>query len=193
MLYAVALFVHVLGAIGYFVALGVIYVCVAGLREARTVAALRSWSIAALRTTRLLLPLSGACILVAGIYMVVVAWGTRAPWAGVALLAFVLLGIATGLLQMRGLGRLLGAVGDRAPEDPLPATVSARARSPLLWIATNSITATAAGIVFLMTLKPDALGSLVALGAALVIGLALGLITQRQPARAAASASGGAA
>jgi hypothetical protein len=188
MLYNVALFVHVVGAIGYFVALGVVYACVVGLREARTVGVLRSWAIAALRTTRLLLPLSGLCILIAGIYMVVVAWGDRASWAGVALLVFVLLGIATGALQIRRIAGLLRQVGASAPEEPLPAKTATQARSPLLWLATNAITATLVGIVFLMTVKPDVSGSLAALGIALAVGLVVGLVTQRQPARVAAAA-----
>ncbi len=187
MLYNVALFIHVLGAIGYFVALGIIYVSVAGLREARTVGALRSWAVAGLRATRLI-PLSGACILIAGIYMVAAAWGDRASWALVALVAFVLLGAATGVLQIRRIVGLLRQVGDRSPEEPLPATIAKRARNPVLWLATNAITAILAGIVFLMTVKPDVLGSLAALGIALVVGLAIGLATQRQPVRVAAAA-----
>jgi hypothetical protein len=187
MLYNVALFVHILGAIGYFVALGIIYVGVAGLRQAPTVGALRLWAGAALRGTRLL-PLSGLCILVAGFYMVAVAWGDRATWAGIGFIAFVLLGIATGALQIRRIAGLLRQVGDRSPVEPLPAATAMGARSPTLWVATNAISATLAGIVYLMTVKPDVPGSLIALGVSLVVGLAAGLATQRQRARVAAAA-----
>ncbi len=189
MLYNLALFVHILGAIGYFVALGIIYAGVAGLRQAPTVGALRIWAGAALRGTRLL-PLSGVCILVAGFYMVAAEWGDRATWAGVAFIAFVLLGIATGVLQIRRIVGLLRQVGDRSPEEPLPAATAMRARNPTLWVATNAITMTALGIVFLMTVKPDVQGSLIALGVSLLVGLAAGLVTQRQRVRITAAAAG---
>jgi len=185
--YNVALFVHILGAIGYFVALGIIYVGVAGLRQAPTVGALRIWAGAALRGTRLL-PLSGLCILVAGFYMVAAEWGDKATWAGVAFIAFVLLGVATGVLQIRRIVGILRQAGEHSPDEPLPAAIAMRARNPLLWVATNAITATLAGIVYLMTIKPDVQGSLIALGVSLVIGLAVGLVTQRQPVRVAAAA-----
>jgi len=187
MFYNVALFVHILGAIGYFVALGIIYVSVASLRQAPTVGALRIWAGAALRGTRLL-PISGAFILIAGIYMVAAEWGDRAVWAGVAFIVFVLLGIATGVLQIRRIAGFLRQAGDHSPEGPLPAAIAMRARNPVLWVATNAITVTALGIVYLMTVKPDVAGSLIALGVSLVIGLAVGLATQRQRVRVAAAA-----
>lgn len=193
MLYSVALFIHVLGAIGFFVALGILYVCVVGVRQARTVGALRSWAIAGLRVMRLLFPLSGACILIAGIYMLVVAWGVQAGWALVALVAFVLLGVATGALVIRRIGGLLRAVGTEAPQESLSAVILLRARSPVLWLAANAIMATLVGIVFLMTVKPDILGSLIALSIALLVGLVIGLVTQGGSAGVAAETSGGAA
>jgi hypothetical protein len=193
MLYSVALFIHVLGAIGFFVALGILYVCVVGVRHAPTVGTLRSWAIAGLRVIRLLFPLSGACILIAGIYMLIVAWGAQAGWALVALGAFVLIGIATGTLVIRRIGGLLREVGSGAPQEPLSAAILRRARDPVLWLAANAIMAALVGIVFLMTVKPDILGSLVALGIALLVGLAIGLVTLRQPAGAAVEMNGGAA
>lgn len=43
MLYNMELFVHIVGAIGYCVVIGVNYLSVLGLRQARTVQAVRLW------------------------------------------------------------------------------------------------------------------------------------------------------
>jgi hypothetical protein len=56
------------------------------------------------------------------------------------------------------------------------------------WVAVNASAAFAIGIVYLMTLKPDALGSVIALLIALVVGLAFGFLTQGRPAAAPALA-----
>jgi hypothetical protein len=185
MLYTVALFVHILGALTYFIALGIVYACVVGIRGAQAVQVLRLWAGAANYATRLI-PVSAICILVAGFYMVAVAWRDQAGWVPVALGAYLLVGIATWPLQIRRIAGLAQQARDLPTPAPLPSALVRRARDPFLWLATNAITAVPMGIVFLMTVKPDVLGSLLALGIALVVGLVAGLLTLRLPTTAVA-------
>jgi hypothetical protein len=185
MLYPVALFVHILGALGYVIALGIVYAAVVGLRHAQTAQTLRLWAAAAQYATRLI-PVSAVCILVAGFYMVAVAWRDQTGWVTVAFAAYLLVGIASWPLQYRRIAAIAQQARDLPPAAPLPIALMHRARAPFLWLATNAITAVPVGIVFLMTVKPDLLGSLLALGVALVVGLVAGVLLLRLPAPAAA-------
>jgi hypothetical protein len=180
--YEIALFLHILGALGFFIALGVFYAAVLGVRGAQTVGSLKLWTGAAAGVSRLLFPLSFLVIVLAGIYMWVTVWGEKAPWAGVALIAFIILGVGATFLQ----GRRMAALGQRAAGQPDNAAVSgalhAQAHDAITWVAVNASLAFALGIVYLMALKPDALGSLIALLIALVVGLAFGFLTQGRTA-----------
>ena len=178
-LYPIALFVHILGAIAYFVIFGVVYAAVVGIRQARNVQALRLWA-GATKVAERLHPVSSLCILVAGFYMVIVAWGWQADWAFISLGTYVLLGFAAGSLQGRRIAAIERQVKDMPVDAPLPAAIVARTQDPVLWVATNAMVAVAIGIVFLMTVKPGILGALVALLVALAAGLAIGLLTQRR-------------
>lgn len=178
-LYPIALFVHILGAIVYFVIFGLVYAATLGIRQARNVQAVRLWA-GAMKAAERLHPISSLCILVAGIYMVVVAWGWQADWAFIALGVYVLLGFAAGSFQARRIVAIEQLVKDMPGDALLPASLVARAQDPVLWLATNAMIAAAIGIVFLMTVKPGVIGALVSILVAVALGLLIGLLTQRR-------------
>jgi hypothetical protein len=187
--YQIALFLHILGALGFFIAIGVFYMAVLGVRHAQTAGSIRLWTGAAYGVSRVLFPISFLVILVAGIYMLVTVWGSRAPWAGVALIAFFILAVGATLIQ----GRRMAALGQSAAAQPESAPVTGalwtQAHDAVTWVGVNASLAFAIGIVYLMTLKPDALGSVIALLIALVVGLVVGFLTQGRPATAPALAT----
>jgi hypothetical protein len=187
-IYQTALFLHILGAIAFFIAIAILYACALGVRRAQTVQQIKLWTGAAAPAIRLIFPIAGLVILVAGIYMVVAAWGDRAQWAGVALIAFLLLMIASALLQGRRITLLGRQVADQPDSTPVTGALWAQAHDPITWVGVNTAAAFATGIVYLMTLKPDALGSVIALLIALVVGLVFGFLTQGRPAEAPALA-----
>ena len=186
--YQTALFLHILGALGFYIAVGVFYASVLGVRRAQIAGSITLWTGAAGGVSRILFPISFLVVVIAGIYMVVTVWGERAQWAGVALLAFILLAIAATVIQ----GRRMGVLGQSAATQPESAPVTGalwtQAHDPVTWVAVNASAAFAIGIVYLMTLKPDALGSVIALLIALVVGLAFGFLTQGRAAAAPALA-----
>jgi hypothetical protein len=106
-----------------------------------------------------------------------VAWGKRGQWAGVALLAFILLAVAATVIQgcrMASLGQSIAGESDSAP---VTGAVWTQAHDAVTWVSVNASAAFAIGIVYLMTLKPDALGLVIALLIALVVGLVFGFLT----------------
>jgi len=186
--YQTALFLHILGAIGFFIAIAILYVSVLGVRRAQTVQQIKLWTGAAAPAIRLIFPIASLVILIAGLYMVVTVWGERAQWAGVALIAFLLLAIVSALLQGRRITKLGRQVADQLDNTPVTGALWTQAHDPVTWVGVNTAAAFATGIVYLMTLKPDALGSVIALLIALVVGLAFGFLTQGRAATAPALA-----
>ena len=169
-LYSVAVFLHVVGALGLSAALGVEWVGVRNLRRAATVSRAREW-IELMRHHRWIERLSLPILLVTGAYLTVTTGGGR-PWIGVGLLGL----FASAALSMLLSGRRLRSIGRALPGDGSLAQALARQLAdPVLTLSACLRTALALGIVFIMSTKPDRAGALSALGIALMLGLAAGL------------------
>jgi hypothetical protein len=172
-LYAIALFLHIVGALGLFIALGLEWMSVQYLRRATTAEQVREW-ISVVAWTRRLGPISLAVILLPGVYMTATAW-RGAAWIVVALAAIVLMAVLgatlTGL-RMPAIGRAAAAESGLVSD-----ALRHRLRDPFLWTSVQTRAAIALGIVFLMTVKPDLDGALLVMGVAIVIGLASTLPT----------------
>ncbi len=158
--YAIALFLHIVGALGLFVALGLEWTSLLLLRRATTSEQVRE----RMRLASGVRGVSGAALatlLVSGVYLTATVWGGVA-WIGVALGAMVLMAVLGVALS----GPRLAAIG-RAVEHGSLAPVP----DPLLWVSMQTRVAVALGIVFLMTVKPDLNGSLLTIAVAAVLGL----------------------
>ena len=167
MLYPIALFLHVVGALGLFMALGLEWTGVLHLRRAATAEQVREWAAIVARLRWVYAP-SFAALLLTGFYMTAAAW-TEAGWVGVALAALLLiaaLGMVLTGRRMAPIGRALAA-----EHGPLSSNLRQRLRDPLLWTSIQTRMAVALGVVFLMTVKPDLGGALLTTGAALLLGL----------------------
>jgi hypothetical protein len=168
-LYPLLIFLHVLAAVGLFASLGIEVVALGRLRSAATLDAARMW-IGLLRTP---LPLvSMLTILVTGIWMSIVRWGDQA-WIGASLLAIVGMAIV-GAVATRRLRRMSTALtGESGPG--LSPTFRALQSSASLVASLRLRVGIGIGILGLMTIKPDALGSIAILAAAVGAGLVAGL------------------
>lgn len=142
-LYAIALFAHIVGALLVFVLLTIEGL---GLRFGFPYA----------RFNQVLGPISGALILIPGLYMMATQWG----WAG-----WIVTGM-TAYLVIAVLGAYTGIGVARGRVSPRTATVT--------WLARVGL---ALGVVFDMTIKPSlpiAVG-VALVGAVLGAGIALGV------------------
>lgn len=173
MLYQMALFVHVLGAIGLFVGIGIIFAGLSGMRRARTVEQFREWAGLA-RGTGKFIPVAALVVLIPGIYMVMTVWHWQAAWADVAL-ASVLLIFALG---PAGIGPRVEALYNAAriaPAGLVPRSLRLQVLDPVLWTLVYLFTAIALGILLLMTSKPALLEALIIICIAAILGLACAL------------------
>src|SRR5436305_6058391 len=176
-IYTIVLFLHVSGAIGYFVGMGAWLFGLATMRRAQRVERVRS----IVQLVGLSGPLFGISVLLllpAGLYMALTAWSLLTGWIVVGLISLVLLApLGTALLEPRR--RVIDRLARKAPDGPLPEELERYIRDPVLLTTPQTLTALLLGVVFLMTTKPSLVGSLVVMAVALVLGLAWGLLISR--------------
>ncbi len=166
----IALFLHVVGALGLFIALGIEWLALSKLRQGRTIEEARLWS----GVSESLPPLFGMStllILVPGIYLVLTAGRFGTGWVDISLVLTVVLAILGPALN----GRRAKVIAQSIPagSGPLPLDVQAKALDPVLWTSVQTMSIIALGIVFLMTVKPGFPGSLLTFVVTVVIGLAV--------------------
>ena len=169
--YSIALFLHIVGALGFFVALGVEWISVRHLRGATTAEQVREWMHVAIGVRRLGM-ISMLLLLVSGFTMMAIAQLSGA-WMIVAFGSLVLLAVLAVTLSFQRMAAIGRAVAVEA--GPMSLALHQLLHHPMLWIAIQTRVAIALGIVFLMTLKPALGGSLLALGIAIILGLASAL------------------
>ncbi len=176
-IYTVVLFLHVSGAIGYFIGIGAWLFGLAGLRRAQRVEQVRSLT-NLIGMTGPLFGISILFILAAGLYMAITAWSLQTGWIAVALISLVLMApFGTAIIESRR--RALSRLANEAPDGPLPEALNQRIHDPVLGTAVQTLATLLFGIVFLMTTKPSLPGSLIVMAVALALGLASSLFFSR--------------
>src|SRR5262245_10312981 len=125
-LYALAKYVHIIGAFGLFVAFGLEGLAVSRLGRAATRDQAVTW-MAVMSLVRRVGPASLGLILLPGLYLAATRWGFDG-WPGAALLGMVALGLVGGLLTGRAMAGLGAAIGAEA--GPLSPGFLARLQSP---------------------------------------------------------------
>ncbi len=166
-LYSLALFVHILGALALFGALGLEWVALLNLRRVQKAEQAREWlKIFALFPR--IYPFAWGAILLAGLYMTAAVW-KGVGWIIVALVSVVLLGAAGGALTARRMAFL--AQGIAREKGILSSELQTTLHDPYLLAVFQVRLAFTLGIVFLMVTKPGLGLALLDIGAATLLGL----------------------
>lgn len=170
-IYSIALFLHVVGALGFFSAFALEGTGLRQVQQAMLSEQARAW-MRILAGTRRLGMVSMLAAVITGIYLTVTAW-RGVPWTMVALVSVVLLIALVILLTRPRVAALEQALHvERGKLSPYFYNL---ANHLLLEISLKVRVSITLGIVFLMTVKPDLGGSLITMVVAVVIGLAWAL------------------
>lgn len=173
-IYTLMLFVHIVGAIGTFIGVGVWLFAALALRRAQQVGQIRVLT-SLIQPSGVLAIVSILFLGVAGFYMAIAVWGEKATWIIVATISFVLLApFGTFVIDPRL--RALAKAAAAAPDGPLPDALAVRTHDPLAGIGLSVYICVLLGIVFLMTNKPPLAASVLAMIVATVLGLASGAL-----------------
>src|SRR5205807_8755916 len=115
-IYTIALFLHVSGAIGYFVSIGTWLFGLVGLRRAQRVEQVRSL-VHLVGLTGPVFGISVLLILAPGLYMAITAWSLQTGWIAVGLVSLVLMApLGTALIEPRR--RAIQRLARDAPDGP---------------------------------------------------------------------------
>ncbi len=177
---SIALFLHIAGALGFFVALGLEWTGLWQIRSAVTPEHVRSW-MGIFKNTRKVGFVAMLTTVITGIYMMLTDVGGEA-WLIVTMGSLALVIALSQVLtapRMAAIGRALAA--EKGLFSP---TYRSLVANPLLWISIQTRIAIALGIVFLKAVQPDLIGSLLTVGVAIVLGVASALpISHREQAQ----------
>jgi hypothetical protein len=176
LLYKLALFLHILGAFGLIAALAMEAIVLRGLRRAERAEDARTW-LSGMRVLRIFAPASIGLILVMGLYMMATTWGPQG-WILVGLAGLVLIAALGGALTGVRMARIGPAVFRTG--GPLPADVVRMLRDQVLVISSRIRIALIIGILFLMSVKPSLVVSLVVVAVAGGLGLMAGQVNSRR-------------
>lgn len=168
MTYGIVLFLHIVGALGIFISIGLEQVSLARLRQITTTNAAREW-LGMLGNLRRIDGPSGLLILASGIFMMVARWQGQA-WIGLAIIGMVLMAVLSIAITSRRARALNTAVGNS--DVVISSGLRVRLSDPLMRSAAIVRAAIALGIVFNMAVKPTPPSAL----AAFVIALAAGML-----------------
>src|SRR5574339_613370 len=170
-MYLLVLFIHIVGALGFFITLGLEWNSFHQIRNAATSEQVRAWINISNRIRRLGM-ISMLTIVIAGVYLMVSAWGAAA-WIIVTLGAMLLMIVLINMLTRPRTMAIRRAMTTET--GPLSPTLRSLTTDPLLLISNQIRLAIALGIIFLMTAKPGLGGSLLTIGTAIVLGFAFSL------------------
>lgn len=165
LLYKIALFLHVSGALMLCTAMAIEWLGVINIRKVDTLEGIREFVLNYSRLKKI----GGAAIiliLIPGIYMMVVVWH-GAAWIMIGFIGLILLGAIGGGItgrKMRAIENLLTDKNTMTPQ--LETFLSDKA----FLFSIKIRTAIFLGIIFLMTVKTDLVDSLITLAAAIVFG-----------------------
>lgn len=171
--YALLVFLHIVGALGMFAALGLEWAGLSNLRRAATVGQARDWLRLLGSVRRVGFP-AMLTLLVTGIAMTATRWGAQG-WISVGMVGLVLIAVLGAVLSGRRMGAIARAVATE--EGPVSPALGSRLRDRVLVVSAWLRTTLALGIVFVMSTKPAASGALTAMGVALALGLVAGFPT----------------
>jgi hypothetical protein len=169
--YSIALFLHIVGAMEFFVALALEWTGLSQIRRAMALEQVRA-SMGILKNVRKVGFVSMLTAVTTGIYMTVLVWHGEA-WIIVTVGSLVLvIALAQGITapRMAAIGKALVTEKGSLSKD-----FHSLANHSLLWISIQTRVAIALGIVLLKTVKPSWVGSLFIIGVAIVLGIASAL------------------
>jgi hypothetical protein len=174
-IFSIALFLHIVGALGVSIALGLEWIGLSQIRRATVPGEIRAILKLVQSTTRFGFA-SMVSTVITGIYMALAAIGW-VPWLVVVIGALVLLIVLTRVLtapRMTAIGHVLAM-----DKGSVSQTFQNLMNDPMLWISLQTRAAIVLGIIFLKIATPGLASALLTIGIAIVLGIASALPMHR--------------
>jgi len=167
-MYQVALFINIMGVICLMGGHTLLHVGLERMRRAHTVEQVREWTAILAKLDRFMPPFTLAVVL-PGLYMAFTNWGWVTAWIDVSLAVFVVMMILGPLLLGRRFAALHKAVL-ASPSGAIQEALASQIRDRTLWTIEHTFTSLLLAILFLMTVKPNLLGTVIVVSIGLIVG-----------------------
>jgi hypothetical protein len=189
--YHVVLFIHLVSLLIAAGAVTTLHIADVEIRRARTLSEAGRLAMRMKKTAHAF-PFAVVGLVGSGIYMTHhLAWGFSTPWVlggEVGLGAIIVVGDVVNGGYGKKLGAAIGGAIARGGDGPLTDEVLARLDDPIAKFAGVAPTGLMFGVIYLMTVKPGALGSALAPLIALALGGIASQVLLRTPAAVPAAA-----
>lgn len=172
--YSYALFAHILGVTGLFIAMSLQLASMLGILRSRTVEQVRVWC--GMHTVLLrIFALSFVLTLGAGMHMTFTTWGWSTAWINASLAGLLILAGVGPLINTRRL-KALHREALALTEGPVPTSLRWRIQDPILWSSVLGMYAMAVGVIYLMVLKPGLLEAWLVMVGSILLGISAGCV-----------------
>ena len=175
MLYTISLYLHILGALTMFFAIGIEWLCLINLRKSETRESILTW-LNCFSILKKIFPVAFFLLLIPGIYMMTEIW-VDAAWAILGIIGLLSLSVSGSVLS----GKKMIAIKKEAAqgEDKFPLSrLSQKVRDKYFWNSFLIRGFVTIGIVFLMTFKTDFVDSIIVLLISILVGYLAGQATK---------------
>ncbi len=172
--YSVILFLHITGAIGIFIGMGLEWLLIHNLQKVNTNSEALMWT-GMFKVLSPTFSVSGVLILASGFYMAAEIWGMN-PWVISGFVLYIVLSILGGVMG----GKRIKAIAAELKHDQekLSDNMITKIKSPFIYKSLKFRSMIALSIIFMMTIKPDWPLTLESVAAALILGFILIKITK---------------
>ncbi len=165
MLYKIALFLHVTGALLVCAAIAIEWLCIIYIRKADSIERIKE-SVFNYSKVGKIGDVGAMLILIPGIYMMVAVWG-GARWGIFGLFDLILIGVIGGLVTGRKMKEIRKIV---RMENTSLQDLGKLVKDNSLWFSIKMRTAIFLGVIFLMTAKPGLTGSIITIVISIILG-----------------------
>lgn len=171
--YNIALFLHLVGLAGMFVGIGIETAVLHFARGAKDVATVRTLAALGAPAGRAI-PVFAILMLLSGAYMVEDVWDWDTAWIFISLAVFLVL-LAMGPLINAQRMKAIGMAAANAPDGPVTPDLREKLEDPVLATSERTMLLATIGIIWLMTVKPEATNAVIAMLVFVAIGIVLSL------------------
>lgn len=165
MLYKIALFFHVTGALILCAAIVIEWLCISNIQKANTLARIKE-ALFTYSKLNMIGGISMILILVPGIYMMIAAWHD-ASWIMISFIGLILIGAIGGVVTGRKMSKIKKLIKN---EDNNSSNIGNLLKNNVLWFSIKMRTAIFLGVIFLMTVKPGLAGSILSIAISIMLG-----------------------
>ena len=172
--YSIVLFFHITGALGLFIGIGYEWMILYNLQKVTVASSANEWAGSA-KVLRQIFSISGLLILLSGIYMTIAIKNITA-WIIVGFILYLFLSISGSILGAKKIKSIAQALSSES--EKLSEKILKQIRDPFLHNSLKIRSSLTLGIIFMMTIKPDWVTTIVTVAVSLIVGYILTLVTK---------------